>query len=524
MEPTNIQSYRRQAFKKALDPTQARQARVDATIAIRKKKKADAIAKRRRQAIPVPAPSDLVESKKDEASPKIIVPSLEEVPSIVMRLTSLPEGPDRAHALKCLRRYVASPKASFDALLGAGTQVLDIIFAYTKHPEPEVVCDALWILSNLASTDDHTKIVATRPGFILHAVTVCLKSPSVIIRDQVIWLLGNVAGECGAYRLALAAIPEFGPNIVNYTQELMARPAMAHEEIDSLTWLLTNMASDTNKYPPLFEWAKSWGLPVVETVVFEKGTLRSGLGASTLESVMWCLRHLTFDDDEESSRVDYLASKPIWMAFIASWLTNSALMASPSCALPALRLAGNFCSGTTAQTERMIRIDIIPIFIHHMAKSPSKAIRTEAAFSLSNIAGDEAFYGHLLADSTFGLITASFTTGPIEVRIQLCYLFEHIIDFRKDELSSLVEKFKAFKWFKGVVSSMKRPSPSIFYKCLLMIDTLLAFNDELIIDFEEAGIVDLFDEESVKDHPPKTAALLERLMKDYFDEGATIET
>lgn len=523
METTDIASRRRQAYKKGLDPARARQARADATMAIRKKKQAEAIAKRRRQRTPTSPSTDLVEESKGDAPSTIPIPSLDEVPSVIMRLHSLPDGPDRVHALKSLRRYVASPQASFDALLSAGTQVLDIIFAYVKHPNPEAVCDALWILSNLASTDDHTGIVATKPGFILHVVSVCLKSPSAIIRDQVIWLLGNVAGESGAYRLALAAIPDFGPNLMSYTKELLARPSMAHEELDSLTWLCANMASETNEHPPLFEWAKTWGLPVMETIVFDKGALRAGLGSSTLESVMWCLRHLTFDDTEDSSRVEFLASQAMWMAFIASWLTNPGLMASPSCALPALRLAGNFCSGTTAQTERMIRIDIISIFLQHMAKSSSKAIRTEAAFSLSNIAGDEAFYGHLLADSTLEIITKSFAHGPIEVRLQLCYLFNHIIDFRKGALPTLVEKFRAFNWFKAVVSSMKLPSKSIFYKCLLMVNDLLTLNDELIIDFEEAGIVDLLDEESVKDHPPKTAALLESLMNDYFDDGATIE-
>lgn len=605
--------HRRSQFKKGLSAAEARKDRGDASHLLRRQKKQAEYAKKRvRQntikpdASPLAThpPASLPSSTPEPPPPSASSPATtqpatqpatqpptrtgkdaQDIHTLAVRLTSLPEGVERRRALTAIRHVVSQPGFAMDALLGAGTQILDAVFAYVTHDRPEVVCDALWILSNIASSD-HTAVVATRPGFVAYAVDVCLASPSIIIRDQAVWLLANVAGDREEFRVALAKLPALGLNLVAYARELVRRPTRPASEVDTLAWFCSNMVRDYSctRHPDLFAWARAFVLPVLEEVMFG-GAHPPGLGGAeeseeadgdvkvegepvhvalhhhtghlhhdhhphdhivstdTLCSVVHALYHLVYEDmpedeDEEEgedgaegesktdeakdalSRVTLISNSPKWMPFLNTLLRDPDFTANPVLAEHVLQLAGSFCAGSSAQTGLMVRAGIVPLVVRQMLRSPSPRVRLEAAYILSNIATDAVEYRALISEGVLGPMVAVYARGAASLRLQLSYAFVCLVD-NFVECPALMPLLRSLEWPRAVVGVLDAASarqPTVFMHALTLVRKAVAACEDVVEEFEEAGIADVLARESVRPHSAVAQSAMETLLRHYFGD------
>jgi len=228
-----------------------------------------------------------------------------------------------------------------------------------RQEKPELQFEAAWALTNVASTE-HTSVVVDMG--VIPQLSVLLRSPNPDVREQSLWCLGNIAGDCIEYRDAILRTPGALDNLllnINHPQN--------KNMLRNATWALSNFARG-KPAPSLDVLAPA--IPVV-------AQLLTSTDEEVITDACWTMSYIS---DGEDSRV-----KAVVDAGVTPHLVHLLNHPNDTVITPALRSIGNLVSGRDEETEAVIQAGALASLVA-LLRSSRRNIRKEACWALSNVA------------------------------------------------------------------------------------------------------------------------------------------
>lgn len=217
----------------------------------------------------------------------------------------------------------------------------------------------MWCLTNIASgTHEHAKYIVDLD--IMHIFLQFIESPNHKIREQAIWVIGNIAGDCNEFRdYAL----EKG------SMEKILQLLQVEDKINVIkvaTWTISNLCR--GKPHPNYDLVKD-AIPYAAEQVYTDDR-------DILIDVLWTLTFLSDGEDEKQAAVSQYGIE----GQLVQYLEYDDL----SIVVPSLRIIGNLLSGDNEVTQKVIdagALDALKALLVH----EKDGIRKEACWSLSNV-------------------------------------------------------------------------------------------------------------------------------------------
>jgi hypothetical protein len=193
---------RRVEYKKGIDGDKTRRQREATLVQIRKAKKDEQLAKRRTANTHTSKMSDSCPSGGNK------LPTLADIPNIIGTLRSLTVNRnDRLEAVRMARRMLSVEENPPVEQVIQGGLLAFFIGALACDDDPALQFEASWALTNIASTSFTNVVVEAGP---IPGLVRLLECPSPNVREQAVWCLGNIAGDCPEFRdmvLSAGALP-----------------------------------------------------------------------------------------------------------------------------------------------------------------------------------------------------------------------------------------------------------------------------------------------------------------------------
>jgi importin subunit alpha-6/7 len=189
-----------------------------------------------------------------------------------------------------------------------------------------------------------------------------LMSPNDDVREQTVWVLGNIAGDSPPCRDLVLQAGAMQPLLNQLNQN--AKVSMLRKA----TWTLSNFCR--GKPQRNFELVRP-SLPTLSNLVFSPDE-------EVLTDACWALSYLSDGPNEKIQAVIE--------AGLSHRLVELLLHPSPAVQTPALRTVANIVTGNHLQTQRIINNNALPCLLT-LLSSPKKGIRKEACWAIGNVTG-----------------------------------------------------------------------------------------------------------------------------------------
>jgi hypothetical protein len=218
--------------------------------------------------------------------------------------------------------------------------------------------EAAWAITNVASTE-HTSAVVQAGA--VPPLVAGMMSGDPELRDQCIWCLGNIAGDCAAYRDGVLNTP-------GALNAIMANVQNPHslQLLRNATWTLSNLCR--GKPSPAAAHAQA----VVPALAY----LLSQTDKEVLQDAAWGLSYLTDGEALMQTVLD---------AGVVPRCVELMGHAELTVVTPALRIIGNFISGNDRQTQAALDAGALAL-ITPLLSHANKSVRREACWAVSNVA------------------------------------------------------------------------------------------------------------------------------------------
>lgn len=189
---SSLRSDRKADFKKGVDTESGRRLREEARIRIRKAKKDEQLAKRRT--------ANNTTSKQSDLSPagEKKLPTLADIPMIIQTLQNpMANKTARLDAVRKARRMLSvEDNPPVEQIIDSGLLAI-FVGALTCDDDPALQFEVAWALTNIASTTFTNVVVEAGP---IPGLVRLLECPHAEVREQAVWCLGNIAGDCPEFR------------------------------------------------------------------------------------------------------------------------------------------------------------------------------------------------------------------------------------------------------------------------------------------------------------------------------------
>ncbi|KAF8039310.1 hypothetical protein BT93_B1752 [Corymbia citriodora subsp. variegata] len=342
-------STRRNGYKKGVSGDDARRKREEELVQIRKDKRRDNLKKRRNWSL-----------LNDNAHFHHLQAKLEHLPLMVQAVLS-GDSSWQLEATTLIRKLLSNDQClpPIDEVVGAGV-VPRLVDFLDKHSFPRLQTEAAWALANIASGRlDHIQQIiqlGSIPKFVR-----LLRSSPVVVREQVVWALGNIAGDspnCRDYALS-------GGALVPLLDQLDRHPNL--KLIRSTAWTLSNLCD--GKPPPPFEQVKL-ALPALARLI----------NSEDEEVLTHACSALSCISDGSSHEIQFVIE-----AGVCPRLLKLLGHPSPAILVPTLKTLGNIVSGNDAQTQLVIDKQGLPFLYKILTQNCDRRVKKEACWVIANI-------------------------------------------------------------------------------------------------------------------------------------------
>lgn len=358
-------------FKKGIDSEDARRKREEVSVQLRKQKRDEQLAKRR-QATDAPGFGGMADQSGAVTGNNIqIQPNSQNITNvnIMDKLPELVDGvnsndPERQKdAVICFRKFLSIERnPPIQEVINSGVVPRLTQFLTFNH-NPSLQFEAAWALTNIASgTSQHTKVVIDHNAIPIFVSL--LQSPNDDVREQVVWALGNIAGDSHVCRDQVLKEGALGPLIQQ------CQPTAKLSMLRNATWTLSNFCR--GKPQPPFELVRD-SLPVLTQLIKSQDE-------EVLIDACWALSYLSDDTGPQNQKIQAVLD-----ASVAETLVNLLEHVSASVKTPALRTVGNIVTGDDGQTQQILGCKNFLPQVYSLLFDQKKGIRKEACWTISNI-------------------------------------------------------------------------------------------------------------------------------------------
>jgi len=288
------------------------------------------------------------------------------------------------------------------------------LIAMLESDNQKLAFEAAWALTNIASTQYTRAIV---DAGVLPVLVRNLRATDVNLREQCIWCIGNIAGDCVELRdlvIAHGAVHDMLP----YAYEQNAETESLQR---NTVWALSNICRG-RQCPPAYIMAQ------LQTVFYEVGSVllqraRTGVVNTTLLSdVLWGISYLT---DSTSDVLQAAIDAGIVAACVPMLDASNHI----DVILPALRVCGNAVAGNDQQTQAALDANLLT-FLQPLTHSGNRRLRKEACWIVSNVAAGTPQQVNLLLREIDLLqhCVDLLRHDELDVRRECVYVFANMIE------------------------------------------------------------------------------------------------
>ncbi|KAF0717848.1 Aste57867_2048 [Aphanomyces stellatus] len=398
---------RRNNFKKGIDVEEIRRRREDTTVQIRKSKRDEQLAQKRRMAtgqMDVAAPADPIDAQLQQR--------INELPQMCADLQS-PDSMTQLNSVTKFRKLLSIEKnPPIEDVIHLG--VVPVFVEYLKREDnPRLQFEAAWSLTNIASgTSDHTRVVIQNGAVPIFCQLLLSRDDDV--REQAVWALGNIAGdspECRDVVLNCGALQPLMQQLSENSKPTMLRNA---------TWTLSNFCR--GKPAPRFNLVQP-ALSTLAQLIFTQDE-------EVLTDACWALSYLS---DGANEKIQAVIESGVCKRII-----ELLMHPSPSVQTPALRTVGNIVTGDDIQTQIMINLNVLSC-LSALLCSPKKGIRKEACWTVSNItAGNKQQIQTIFDADIFPILIDYLSTADFDIKKEAAWAVSNATSGSPEQIQYLV--------------------------------------------------------------------------------------
>lgn len=264
--------------------------------------------------------------------------------------------------------------------------------------------EAAWALTNIASGSpeqtQHVVELGTIPIFIKY-----LQHHNPELRDQCIWALGNIAGDCPQMRDMVLSHNIMYPLLTNINSELDSTfPKVSI--VRNATWALSNLCRGR----PVPNWNEVVvALPILARLINVDDQ-------DTLADACWTLSYLSDVPPDHLERLDDVIN-----ANVIPTLIKLTSYRNSTVQTPALRAIGNIVTGNEYQTQVVIDAGGLPA-MQNLLSDARISLQKEACWAISNVtAGTVEQIQHVINANIFPKIIHMLAYADLKVKREACW-------------------------------------------------------------------------------------------------------
>lgn len=352
----------RARYKNAgLDAKELRRRREEDSVQLRRQKRDDVLNKRRTMG--PSSPRNVMDDEVINLSADSSDPGHQHVitKEMVQGLTQDENLPLIIESAQKIRKILSrEPQPPIDEVISSG--VMPRLAELLKRNDCATLqFEVAWVLTNIGSgTSRQTKTIVESGA--AKTFMELLDSPHPEVREQAVWALGNVAGDCTECRDYLLT-SGIMPPLLNLLRTSDNNVALTRNAV----WTLSNLCR--GKQPPAdFALVKD-SLPVL-------AKLLGHTDDEVLGDSCWALSYLCDGPNEKIQAV--------LDAGVARRLVELLMHEANSVVSAAIRAVGNIVTGEDHQTQIIVNCGALP-FLKELLHSEKETLRKEACWTISNI-------------------------------------------------------------------------------------------------------------------------------------------
>lgn len=276
--------------------------------------------------------------------------------------------------------------------------------------------ESAWALTNIASGSPkqtlHVVELGTVPIFIQF-----LLHDNHELRDQCIWALGNIAGDCPQMRDMVLASSIMYPLLTNINAELDSTfPKVSI--IRNATWALSNLCRGRP--------VPSWNEVVVALPTLSR--LITVDDQDTLADACWTLSYLSDVPAEHFERLNDVINANVVPTLIKLTSNRSSAVQTP-----ALRAIGNIVTGNEEQTQVVIDAGGLSA-MRNLLSDPRISLQKEACWAISNVtAGTVSQIQSVIDAEIFPKLIHMLAYADLKVKREACWALSNATSMHSEQ-------------------------------------------------------------------------------------------